>query len=358
MAKDKTDADGLMAAIDRMMSRLPDDDMSDLAADAVITGRDQNSPQRAAKKPAQGGYPLSASASPTQVDQAAAGKPAANGWPSFKEAARKRSTATGPSSARCTNYEIPETIQEISRAESIDQGAEAKTLQEIVATIHSPSFDLRGYSEHRERWLRANIRLNHEGSLAPLYRPRLPPARQPATEDQLLYALDRQIVDVHWLHCTGGRRRLNDPLVSTLLATDTFDWDTARGFAEADVRFEWKVDRWLALSDLERWQMAALHTPATRKRLSAIMNGDRSTPGADQIRAALANVHEFSAEREAEIDRDVMLWRVSKMMPTASSTARATLYARGMGHKDVIQPHVYERKQQAAIKRIERALKG
>lgn len=273
---------------------------------------------------------------------------------SFRAMYLKRAAAKSAPCGRCANYELPDEIIEMSPSSStIEQSAEVRTIQTVVTAISGADPELDGYEVHRTRWLTSNIRLNVEGRLAPRFRPRLQATWKPVTQDQLLYALDRQIVDLHWLHCTGVRRSVDEPTVSTVLQRDSFDWDMAMTFAESDVRHEVKVGQWLGLSELERWQLAALQDDATRKRHTAIFNGDRSTAGVAKVRGALAGMCRQSNE---EIEIDLMLWRVAKMLPTASATPRSILFARGMGYPTPPAPHIYARKESAALKRIQEAL--
>jgi hypothetical protein len=253
-------------------------------------------------------------------------------------------------------YMVPVASRPPEGAGSISQPRELETLSGIIKVLAANAEPLSGYDEHRIAWLTAHFRLNSEGTLAPLFRPRLPPSQRPTTAEQITFSRDRQVIDLHWLHCSGYRAPIGEAEFATLLLDEEFDWAAAEAFAQRSVTTQVKAASWLALGELCGWQLASIQTKAIRTRHSAIMNGDRTTAGVPGVRAALADIHAGKPNSRVLQAEDLMLWRVNMMLGDARTTSHAKLFALAMGHPQAMTPRHFQRRQDRALREMKAAL--
>ena len=276
----------------------------------------------------------------------------------FRKEAQTAHKVGPPFSLRDEEYVLPAAATRDDLKCSADRVWELAATARIVRLVGCSGIRLFGYDAHREDWLKAHFAMNLEGELAPMFRvPRLQPPKMPSTRTQAVYALDRQLIDLHWLHSACRGMSIQQDEFSELLSEDEFDWLLAMRFALSKVRSATKVERWLALSDVEAWQMACLHTATTRARLSVIRNGDGKTaPGADRVRAALRCAYSKKPGGVELIERGVAYWTVAHMMPSALAADRAILFASAIGSAEVPEPHIFQRQQDAVLRAIKREM--
>lgn len=253
------------------------------------------------------------------------------------------------------SYSLPAVACVQLEGEGHDADAVA-TLQHISAVVGRREVPLDGYLAHREEWLAANFCLNTVGCMAPRFRPALDPKQIPVTLAQATYGCDRQVIDLHWLHCTGMHVLVHQAEFMNLLADDEFDFELAATFARANVTVERKVETWLALPEAIQWQLAGLQTVAVRKRWAAIRWGDeRGTPCLAQVTARLQLGR--STGLRVPPDEVAARWAVEKMLPSAPASERARLFALARGLTTEPLPHVFQRQQDAAMRLVTEVLK-
>ncbi|MEK8046892.1 hypothetical protein [Ideonella margarita] len=228
--------------------------------------------------------------------------------------------------------------------EDIDEVDAVGKLTIVAKALHG---SLTGYSKYREDWLSGQVTLNLQGKVAPLYRrPALRPAKIPVTREEALYSLDRQVIDLHWLHCTGFRFPIGQTQFATLLTDENFDWDLACDFALSLVKTEIKVTQWLSLDELSAWELASLQATATRKRLFDLRKQE------PVIRQRLTTVHRGRPNAADLIQLDVTHWWVKSTIGVHSATARAKAFALCLGLDSPPTAAVFARQATAAEKRL------
>lgn len=120
------------------------------------------------------------------------------------------------------------------------------------------------YHQIREEYCAIALAMNERGEVPPKFRPQrpLPPRTQKATSDDTLMMRDRQVIDMHWLHCRGKREELPDRAFATLFVEEELDIDVAGVLASKAWTNEIKADKVLNLIPHEQLQLACLRTKA------------------------------------------------------------------------------------------------
>jgi len=208
-----------------------------------------------------------------------------------------------------------------------------EAIQEIGKAVRqNPS----SYEEHRESFCALNLELNRrEVTFAPRFRGTPRPTHRAPTPSEQLLGLDRQIIDLHWLHSRGIKRRIATDSYGDLLLEEGFDFDLAQEFA-AEV---WTSDHKAALLSLPtqlQWQLDTIQPSSFADRFRRLCNGERSggrikTKGLPQIRAALENSIINSPQHSGNIDEWATLWLCHKMIDTEAPAALASLYSFATG---------------------------
>lgn len=116
------------------------------------------------------------------------------------------------------------------------------------------------YLEIRDECCAIGEVMNCRGIQPPRCRPlrSLPklPAGGKYSAVETVMARDRQVLDLHWLHCNGKRDRLGHKAFADLFAGDDFDFDLASVFASKGWNLASKTVKVLNLLDFEQVQMA------------------------------------------------------------------------------------------------------
>lgn len=213
----------------------------------------------------------------------------------------------------------------------------ASGLMEAIHNIgQAVRHDRSCYEDHRESFCALNLELNRrEVTFAPRFRgtPR-PTHRAPTPAEQLL-GLDRQIIDLHWLHSRGVKRRIATDNYEVLLLDEEFDFSLAQEFA-AEV---WTSDHKAGLLSLPthlQCQLDTLQPSSFADRIRRLRNGERSggrmkAKGLPQIRAELENSIINTPQHRGSIDEWVTLWLCHQMIDKEAPAALASLYSLATG---------------------------
>lgn len=156
----------------------------------------------------------------------------------------------------------------------------AMSVTELADALHELSFEMNGpdwapYDEIRLKVCAISVELNRRGKLAPRFRGMRRPPYKVTTLAELDLSLDRQFIDLHWLHCTGWNRVIQGDRwkFNNVLKVKTFQPGKAEMFAKVPVSANEKAT-WLALPDHVAFQLAALQTDAIRERFRVANLGD------------------------------------------------------------------------------------
>lgn len=203
-----------------------------------------------------------------------------------------------------------------------------------------------------------SLELNERTLLAPRFRQ----ARRPAkhnflSDDEKDLSSDRQVIDLHWLHCRKIVKSISKPEYSHLLQGANFDFDCANRFAAENDKGDTKV-RWLKLADEIAWELAALETKYMRDRFGTLMHGKyqdgkRDMYGIGEVQVAL----ETAAARRKGMDQRVqdwsMLWLVNRLIGQNSTPALLSqLWALATGRDKVPDPSQTKRTLVSVLEKI------
>ena len=134
-----------------------------------------------------------------------------------------------------------------------------------ISSPRSGETELISYMAVRDDLCRISIIMNQHSMRPPGFRPKrsLPNTKigkRFSAEDTYMM-LDRQIIDLHWLHCSGKRDLLDsNPEFADLFTWDEFDFDLAELLAKKGWTVESKTAQVLGLIPYEQWQMAFFRT--------------------------------------------------------------------------------------------------
>lgn len=123
------------------------------------------------------------------------------------------------------------------------------------------------YAAVRDRYLALNIALNLRGLTAPAFRPvRRLRNKNPASEEEELLGLDRQVIDLHYLHANHRSvLRLKRRDAKALFKPEEFDFTLAGQFALQPWRASAK-SRILQIPDLLQVRLMTYRSDAIRMR--------------------------------------------------------------------------------------------
>ncbi|WP_157160252.1 hypothetical protein [Cupriavidus sp. BIS7] len=208
-----------------------------------------------------------------------------------------------------------------------------EAVQDIAKAVRrAPS----SYEDHRESFCAISLELNRrEVTFAPRFRGTPRPTHMAPTLAEQLLGLDRQIIDLHWLHSRGIKQRIITENYEDLLFEEEFDFGLAQEFA-AEV---WTSDHKAALLSLPahlQWQLDTLQPSRFADRYRRLRNGERSggrtkAQGLPQIRARLEDSIINSPQHRSSIDDWLTLWLCHQMIDSKAPAALASLFSLATG---------------------------
>lgn len=138
------------------------------------------------------------------------------------------------------------------------------------------STELRPYRQVRKQVCALSLALNEQGVIAPRFRDMRKPYTRKGkvcTEEGRDISNDRQIIDLHWLHCRwrecGGPPPPIKKKWRLMFAGEELDFWLAEAFVTTVGRTDRKVGD-LCLSPTEQWQLSTLQSEAIRRHAARI----------------------------------------------------------------------------------------
>lgn len=194
---------------------------------------------------------------------------------------------------------------------------QARKLKELLGTA-------RPYHQIREEYCTLSLAMNEHGETPPKFRHMRPLPRRTvkASFDDTLMMRDRQVIDMHWLHCRGKRDVLPDRTFAEMFVDDQFDIDLAAVLAEKPWTAEIKTGKILNLIPYEELQMAILHTKGVA---DAWRNAENSMKGCVDRRLREQLVSTPSLKPHVEDFK--RLWLADKMVGKDGLAAIAQMHA-------------------------------
>lgn len=150
-------------------------------------------------------------------------------------------------------YEFPETAAHERDYDQLSDGELIEALRDLV-TDQAP------YHVIRDRYTAIACIMNRRGVFAPKFRPQhsLPRNKKVATDDMKLMMRDRQVIDMHWLHCRGKRDVVPGKCFANIFVGDELDFSLASQLASKEWKLEIKAERSLNLFRHEQLPLAIL----------------------------------------------------------------------------------------------------
>lgn len=138
------------------------------------------------------------------------------------------------------------------------------------------------YHHVRSAYCSISLAMNRAGVRPPRFRPiralPIPILGQKPCANDTLMMLDRQVIDLHWLHCRGKREVIADSQeFAELFAEEEFDFELASRFAAKAWTIEKKTAKVLNLVAHEEWQMAILRTKAEEDKWRSAIASMKTT---------------------------------------------------------------------------------
>lgn len=165
----------------------------------------------------------------------------------------------------------------VSRLSLLLDSQLTSALEEIINRRGSDG-QLVAYLNIKNECCAINVIMNQRGLLPPAFRANRPlpkPTKglKPTDDAETRMLVDRQIIDIHWLHCRGKRHKADSNEFANLLQGDQLNRDLAEQFALKSWTAEIKVDKVLKLIESDQWQMSVLRS----KRIKDIWRNARNT---------------------------------------------------------------------------------
>ncbi len=188
--------------------------------------------------------------------------------PSVEEASVEEAATveTSPSSVYRFPDQEDDYVEQLAKARDMAD----EELLDAFAALSDAARSGSSYASLRPRWCALATVLNERQVLPPVLRAKLsvPVKRKHETKDQTNASNDRQVLDLHWLHCTGFQPC--DPRWEKILSGD-FDFPGASEFVRTMGSGANKA-KTLGLARKDMLLLAVLCDDATRKRQTAIRN--------------------------------------------------------------------------------------
>lgn len=157
------------------------------------------------------------------------------------------------------NYEFPDT-EHLQAKFALLSNAELRVQIEFMLNQRGSDGQLVPYLQIRDECCAIGEVMNRRGIQPPKLRPQrslpmLPKGQKYDVPDTVM-SRDRQVLDLHWLHCRGKRDRIEHKAYGDLFTGDEFDFDLAVQFACKGWSLASKTVKVLDLIDFEQMQMA------------------------------------------------------------------------------------------------------
>lgn len=158
-----------------------------------------------------------------------------------------------PATALVAHYEFPETALFELDYEHLNSDALKQMLLDLVK-------ELTPYHVIRDRYTAIACVMNRRGVCPPKFRPQrsLPRKEKDATDDDKLMMCDRQVIDMHWLHCGGKRDILPGKIFTNIFVENELDFCLAGQLASKGWSHAVKAEKVLNLIPQEQLQLTIL----------------------------------------------------------------------------------------------------
>lgn len=192
------------------------------------------------------------------------------------------------------------------------------------------------YDRIRDHVCAINIVMNERGVKPPRFResrkvpykpkpkyttPKVPGVPRPSLlslEEQML-SHDRKMIDLHWLHETGKRDKVNDVIFRDMFDREHFDFDLASKFIEKDWTTEKRAVEILQLSNIEQWQLATLASKSVQSEWKKV----------NERALGIEKILRDNAFKRPQIKGDIsdfkLLWTANEMAGKLSQKFVATV---------------------------------
>lgn len=221
-----------------------------------------------------------------------------------------------PAKELVESYFFPDVTLDQVDFMSLTSSNQTKALKALIGTT-SP------YHQIRARYCAISLAMNDRGEVPPKFRPQrpLPRGTHKAAPDDTLMMRDRQVIDMHWLHCQGKRDELPDRAFANLFVEEEFDFDVAGVLAAKAWTNEIKAGKVLNLIPHEQLQLACLRTKVIADAWRYAENSMRTTIDR-RLREQLVS----EPSLKPHIEDFKRLWLADKLMEGQGLAALAQMH--------------------------------
>jgi len=175
-------------------------------------------------------------------------------------------------------------------------------------------------AQYRAIHLALNRRLVTPPRLRIPIRGRKPDGKSFTTAEQAL-TIDKQVIDLDWLHCSGKRDAIPEKDLGSLFSSDAhIDWNMAEQLAQKPWRSDTKVIESLRLSDAEQFPLAILQSSKIRMRWTDLQKQQA------KVETTLKNRADRYPTLSSAIPSLVAVWKADRMAADASLKTKAKLH--------------------------------
>ncbi|AMM13112.1 hypothetical protein AX768_02260 [Burkholderia sp. PAMC 28687] len=181
------------------------------------------------------------------------------------------------------------------------------------------------FDAERVEYRKLHLALNRKLLTPPRVRPLIPGKRHGHkigfTRSDGALIVDKQVIDLDWLHCAKKRDRIPEPGFEHMFLNDQcIDWVSAEALALKNWKPETKVIQSLMLSDAEQFPLVLLQTPKLRARWSRIRKQ------APAIETALKNRAERFTSMRGQEHALALIWQADELGLDAPLRIKANLH--------------------------------
>lgn len=269
-----------------------------------------------------------------------------------------------------TPYSFPHFIPELplKRIQSKSSVELCEWLNKIFDNKVKSAVQYRGINRvmicaiHLELNRRARSDSSIPGTVAPRFREMLRPQYKSEMNEDRTLSLDRQIIDLHWLHCRGVRKNIRtgseNKSFDNLLMDDTFNFSHAEDFATYLGPMEAKIN-WIRPNEFESWLLATLQSKYMYERYHVICHGEYRKgklfeTGYDQaLQLIESSISRSNRRLMKHAPEWALIWKCEKMVGGDSPQILSEIHALATGRDKPLDRSTVKNKLQAAKKHLE-----
>jgi hypothetical protein len=208
---------------------------------------------------------------------------------------------------------------------------DATLLDQLRTIFNRVRKDIESYHNERGDWCAIHTVMNERQLRPPRFRPYIAFPKNwrvaGSSRAQQWSALDRQIIDLHWLHASGYRHEMRDAGFANLLNCDTFSFVLARQFVQQPWSKKSRIVNILGLPDELQWPLSTYALDSVSARIKEL--GDES----GRVTTRLKSLAIRRPKLLPNVDDYGMLWFADQLCGGKDQRLIARVYGWKKGEK-------------------------